>query len=249
MSRETPRIKRADKYPPPFKLKTFSANTIRRIAEELLLTRIVRENDDFTGTDWERAFAAAIGAEWKPSNVGLDDVVLGTCCWGAKSVKSTRPLTQSAVRLISGRNSLDYSFEVSNVRELPPEEVGTKVLDIWNERVSQVRAKYRHARTAVLVKGPGLLSGVVFEFETDLFDPTQYTWQWNSNKNLVGFDLSNSHKFTWQPHGSQFTVVETIPATRHGFTIRVPDELPKLSREALLSQIGYKPEWIEIKNS
>jgi hypothetical protein len=40
------------------------------------------------GEEWEKIFASSIGAEWKPSNIGLDDVVLGNTAWGAKTVKN-----------------------------------------------------------------------------------------------------------------------------------------------------------------
>ena len=37
-------------------------------------------------TDWEESFARAIGGRWKPSNVGLDDVLLEQTAWSAKTV-------------------------------------------------------------------------------------------------------------------------------------------------------------------
>ena len=53
-----------------------------------------------------------VGADWKPSNVGLDDVVLDNCCWGAKTVfAGSKDISkQKVVRLVSGRNSLTFSF-------------------------------------------------------------------------------------------------------------------------------------------
>lgn len=62
------------------------------------------------GPEWESIFATCIGADWKPSNVGLDDVILGNIAWGAKTVKARNPAEQSKVRLISGRNSPVYSY-------------------------------------------------------------------------------------------------------------------------------------------
>ncbi|MDR2099969.1 MAG: hypothetical protein LBP40_03965 [Campylobacteraceae bacterium] len=99
---------------------------------------------EIEGSDWENIFANCIGAEWKPSNVGLDDVILGNTAWGAKTVKAAKPSMQKKVRLISGRNSPTYSFgEQINIHK-NPELIGKFVLDIWNERVSAVREKFKH---------------------------------------------------------------------------------------------------------
>jgi hypothetical protein len=49
---------------------------------------------ELEGSEWESIFATCIGADWKPSNVGLDDVVMGNTAWGAKTVKATKPSTQ-----------------------------------------------------------------------------------------------------------------------------------------------------------
>jgi hypothetical protein len=61
------------------------------------------------GSEWERIFAKAIDAEWKPSNVGLDDIIKGAFAWGAKTVKSNVPHQATSVRLIPGRNNPEYS--------------------------------------------------------------------------------------------------------------------------------------------
>lgn len=167
---------------------------------------MVTGTDRFEGEDWEKSFATAIRAEWKPSNVGLDDIRLGNCCWGAKTIKSTNPFAQKSVRLISGRNSPAYSFGTSDVTKIPINELGSQVIGIWNSRVSEVRQKFAHARTAVLIKGPKLLSCSLFEFETVRLEPERFTWTWNKNQNLVGH-VDGQHRVTWQPHGSQFTMI------------------------------------------
>jgi len=123
------------------------------------------------GSEWEAIFASCIGAEWKPSNVGLDDVILGNTAWGAKTVKASDPETQSKVRLISGRNSPVYSYGDTIDTTADPNAVGKSVLDIWNERVSAVREKFQNLRTIVLIKSNDLTKVVVFEFETIRYDP------------------------------------------------------------------------------
>ena len=123
---------------------------------------------DLRGDEWEQIFALCIGADWRPSNVGLDDVVLGNTAWGAKTLKSTvkdfRNLKQ--VRLISGRNSPVYSYGGTIDTSADPRLIGEQVLDIWNERVSAIREKYKHLRTVVLVKSNDLSQVAVFEFDT-----------------------------------------------------------------------------------
>jgi len=186
----------------------------------------------------------AIGADWKPSNVGLDDVILGNTAWGAKTVKATKPATQSKVRLISGRNSPVYSYDDTIDTKADPDLVGKSVLDIWNERVSAIREKFQNLRTVVLIKSNDLNEVVVFEFDTIRYDPELFAWQWNKNGNLVGVEKSKAeHKFTWQPHGSQFTTIESVPEKSLIIRIKQPETLDK---EKILSALGFDKSWISI---
>lgn len=215
-----------------------------QVAKDMLLARLVSGGDFFSGNQFEQSFAKGIHALWKPSNLGLDDVVLGNTCWGAKTVKSSRPFSQPVVRLISGRNSLDYSFSESDVRSLSPDKVGELVLSIWNARVGQVRSRFNHVRTAVLMKGPGLSSGSLFEIETFIYDYTRYRWLWNSRRNLEAFNESGEKSFVWQPHGSQFTIVERVPENRFSFQISLPDDL-HFDTGRILDEIGFDDTWIK----
>jgi hypothetical protein len=183
-----------------------------------------------------------IGAQWKPSNVGLDDIVLGQCAWGAKTVKAPRPGAAQRVRLISGRNGLNYSYNVTNAREHDPKEVGRLVLTIWNDRVAAMWGKYKHLRTTVLIKSDDLLELAVFEFETVRYIPEDYKWAWNSNSNLEGHNKAGEHCFTWQPNGSQFTIVEPVPANRLLIRLKQP---PLLDREAYLKAVGFDSSWVK----
>jgi hypothetical protein len=196
------------------------------------------------GTDWEQIFARLVGARWKPSNVGLDDVVLEQSAWGAKTVKNDNPATAKKIRLISGRNSPVYSFGDRQVSECPADELGEKVLSIYNERVSAIRKNYKDVRTVVLVKSDDLLELAVFEFTTIRYQETDYRWSWNKRGNLEGFEIrSDEHKFTWQPHGSQFTIIEKIPERRLAIRIRQPKTL---DRDAVLKALNFDPSWIEV---
>ena len=196
------------------------------------------------GSEWENIFANCIGADWKPSNVDLDDVVMGNTAWGAKSVKSRNPATQTKVRLISGRNSPVYSFGERIDTNAKPELIGNLVLEIWNERLSSVREKFKHLRTVVLIKSNDLLEVCVFEFETIRYDLELFRWEWNRNNNLIGLDKkTNEHRFTWQPHGSQFTIIENVPNKSLVIRIKRPQALEK---EQVLATLGVDKSWITV---
>jgi hypothetical protein len=189
-------------------------------------------------------FSHIIGAEWKPSNIGLDDVVLGGCAWGAKTVKAPDPVTAKSVRLVSGRNSPSYSFNKTVDSSCDASEVGELVLGIWNGRVELVKKQFSEVRTIVLVKSDDLTTLAAFEFETTSFPADKFSWSWNKNGNLVGHDnMSGILKFTWQPHGSQFTISESVPESR--LAIRI-NKIPHLSREQVFDAVNFDPNWIEV---
>ena len=140
------------------------------------------------------------------------------------------------MRLISGRNSPVYSFGDREISECDPNELGEKVIAIWNERVASIRSHYRHVRTVVLIKSNDLLELATFEFDTVIYPSDQYWWQWNERNNLEGFNKSaDQHVFTWQPHGSQFTIIENVPEERLAIKIKEP---PQLDREAVLALVS-----------
>ncbi len=96
----------------------------------------------------------------------------------------------------------------------------------------------------MLVKSNDLTEVVVFEFDTIRYDPELFAWQWNKNGNLVGVEKSKAvHRFTWQPHGSQFTIVEEIPEKSLIIRIKQPKTLDK---EKILSALGFDKSWISI---
>ena len=187
-----------------------------------------------------------MNAEWKPSNVGLDDVVLGNMAGSAKSMKAKVPSKQKKVRLVSGRNSPGYSFgEKLDTDTTDPETFGKLVLDIWNERVSAIREIHKHLRTVVLMKSDDLTEVVVFEFDTIRYDPELFRWEWNKNKNLCGFSKKNQEQyFTWQPHGSQFTIHEDVPDQSLVIRIKRPEHL---DRDQVLNAVGFDKDWVSVE--
>lgn len=241
---KTPRLRNVEKYHPPFPLNKFPKKFAVNLGREIVYLLASRGNTRLEGSDWEEIFARLVGAKWKPSNIGLDDIVLEQTAWGAKSVKNRNPSTVSKVRLISGRNSPVYSFGDKEVSERDANELGEKVLAIWNERVAGIRKLYRHVRTVVLIKSDDLLELAAFEFETIIYSEDQFWWQWNERNNLEGFNKSSDqHIFTWQPHGSQFTIIENVPDERLAIKIRKP---PLLDRNAVLKSIKFDESWVQI---
>ncbi len=244
MERKSPKLRTVDKSFPPFPLNQYSREFPFILGKEIVYLLASKGKPVLEGPEWESIFATGIGADWKPSNVGLDDVILGNTAWGAKTVKSSKPFKQKKVRLISGRNSPVYSYGDTIDIHANPNVVGVAVLDIWNERVSAIREKFQNLRTVVLIKSNDLTEVVVFEFDTIRYDPELYVWEWNKNGNLRGIDKSSmEHRFTWQPHGSQFTIIENVPDNSLTITIKQPETLDK---ENVLKALGFDRSWINI---
>lgn len=240
---KTPRLRTVNKAVPAYPLNRFPFDFAFKLGRELVYLLATKSIPTLEGTEWEEIFANCIGAQWKPSNVGLDDVVLGNCAWGAKTVKAKYPSRQKSVRLIAGRNSPVYSFGETQISEVDPNSLGEQVLAIWNERVSAIRKIYKFVRTVVLLKSDNLEEVAVFEFDTIRYDPELYQWRWNKRGNLEGFNKLEDHCFTWQPHGSQFTIIEKIPDNCLIIRIKKP---PRLDKDKLLATIGFDKTWVTI---
>lgn len=240
-----PKLRTVNKATAPYPLNTFPPKFIETLAKDIIYMMATKQAMSLEGNDWEQIFANCVGANWKPSNVGLDDVVLDNCCWGAKTVfGNTRIDRQERVRLICGRNSPTYSYGVDKITSADPNEIGKLVLEIWNERVSAVRKTYKFVRTVVLVKSKDYCNYLVFEFDTIRYDPELYTFEWNKDNNLEGFRKdTHEHKFTWQPSGSQFTIVEQIPENRLHISVRKPELLDK---ETVLNTLHFDGSWYHI---
>jgi len=239
----TPKLKNVQKYKPPYPLNKFPKNLPYDLGREVVYLLATRESPRIEGGDWEEIFARLISGRWKPSNVGLDDVVLEQTAWSAKTVKHGSPSDAKRVRLISGRNSPVYSFGDKQITEVEPNELGAKILSIWNERVAAIKKNYLHMRTVVLLKSENLLELVLFEFDTEIYPEEGFSWGWNKRGNLVGSDKHGMHRFTWQPHGSQFTIVEDVPEMRLAIRIKAPS---LLSRNQVTKALGFDRSWVEI---
>lgn len=241
---ERPKLRNVEKYNPPYPLNQFPESFAVNLGREIVYFLATRSTDRLEGSDWEEIFARLIGAEWKPSNVGLDDIVFEQTAWGAKTIKHKKPFSASKIRLISGRNSPVFSYGDTQVADRPARELGDKVLGIFNERVAAIKKSYKHLRTVVLIKGQGLLELSLFEFDTIMYDLSMYSWTWNKKGNLEGREIiSDFHRFTWQPHGSQLTIIENVPDRRLSIRIKEPATLDK---DSILKELKFDNSWVEI---
>ena len=241
----SPRLRTVNKVIPPFSLNEFPNQFIEILAKNLVYYMATKSCMSIEGNEWEQIFAECVGAKWQPSNVGLDDVALSNCCWGAKTVFGRDNLAmQPSVRLICGRNSPTYSYGVDKITSEDPNKIGELVLNIWNERVSAVREVYKFVRTVVLVKKKDYSEYLIFEVNTLRYDPELYRFEWNSRGNLEGYEKSTDiHKFTWQPSGSQFTIIEQIPKERIHLKVKKPE---LLDRNTVLNALNFSKAWYTV---
>lgn len=199
---------------------------------------------DISGSDWGDALAEAVGGRHLDAPVGIADVVKDKMAWSVKTVKNKEPFYARSVRLISGRCSPDYSYGITDPHE-DIQKTGRAVLGIWNERVNIAHDSYNPVRTTVLIRSYDMLSYCIFEEENQRYRTSDYTWEVNSNGNLIGTDAETGEQcFTWQPHGSQFTIHTKVPSNAIKFTIEQP---PILQKDITLNNIGFDKSWINIK--
>lgn len=233
-----------------YRLKTSEPYPINEIPEELIvkiashfvyLLHIGRK--DISGGDWGDAFASAVKGMHLDSPVGIADVVLDKMAWSMKTVKTKDPFTCESVRLISGRCSPDYSYGITDPHK-DIQETGRAVLGIWNERINIAQDNYNPVRTSVLIRSNDLLSYCLFEEENHRYRTSDYIWEVNNNGNLIGKEIfSGRTAFTWQPHGSQFTIHTSVPEHATRFRIKRP---PLLTKEAILEGLCFDASWVEI---
>lgn len=242
MDKKSPKLRTVHKTPPAYAINKFPKELPLIIGREIVYLLASKGSPTLIGSEWEEIFAKSIGADWKDSNTGLDDVRKGNTAWGAKTIKAKSPSSSKRIRLVCGRNSIVYSFGSTVDTSVDPNLPGDQVLSIWNDRVSAIRERFDHLRTIVLIKSFDLLEVVIFEFETIRYDQELFFWGWNKKKNLEGFRKSSGeHVFTWQPHGSQFTIQENVPKDATVVKIRKPENLDK---EKTLKALGFDESWV-----
>lgn len=196
---------------------------------------------DISGNDWGDAFAKAVGGEHLDKPLGIADVVKDRMAWSLKTVKADNPFSVQKIRLISGRCSPDFSYGISDPHE-DIQRTGTAVLGIWNERVNIAYDHYNPVRTAILIRSSDLTKYCLFEEENHRYRTADYVWEENSRGNLIGRHVMTGEIcFTWQPHGSQFTIHVQVPSHAVRFALKRPEVM---TVESILESLKYDPSWI-----
>ena len=166
------------------------------------------------------------------------------CAWSVKTRKNKYPFRYKILPLISGRNSPIYSVGIENPMD-DVQRTGSAVLSVWNERVDQSLDEHDELRVAVLVRNVETRQFLIFEHEVVRFIPSDYEWSVNKNRNFEGRDKATGfHSFTWQPHGSQFTIRRQVPGSAARFSIN--RNIPTLTMSDILNVVGFNDSWIEI---
>ena len=127
-----------------------------------------------------------------------------------------------------------------------PQATGRAVLEIYNSRINEARENHDDIRLLVMIRNWEALEFVLFERPLGPVVVNQYQWCVNKRNNLIGYITDPEIKaFTWQTHGSQFTVHEPVPHTTCEFRIR--KQPSTLGMSAVLKFVKFNPSWIEIK--
>ena len=149
------------------------------------------------------------------------------------------------MRLISGRNDLAYSYNLTDIMRIDPDDLGRMVLAIWNKRVNEGTDEHADLRIAVLIRNMAAREFVLFEEPAMRFVPDNYRWEWNKQSNLEGYDKdTGEHAFTWQRGGTQFTIIRKVPASARRFSIG--PRVPLVEVHQVLAYVGFREDWIEI---
>ena len=240
MAYQGPRLRGGWSSPTPYPLGQIPDSIIQSIASNIVYSSAVGRND-LSGDDWGDIFAAAVNGEHFKSPLGIADVALGNTAWSAKTVSSRNPTTTERVRLISGRNAPVFSYG-NDDPFADVQETGSQVLKIWNARVEEATERYPNLRTVVLIRDMEGFRFKIFENQTAQFDPADYEWSRNSRNNLEGRTVQGeTHTFTWQPHGSQFTIIRPVSGSARSFEVRKPGTLDP---QQVLASLGYAANWV-----
>ena len=227
----------------PYPLNEFPDSLIQQIAQHIVYLLAVGRGD-ITGDEFDNAFSDSIGGTSFNKPLGVADMGLGRCAWSVKTVKAKAPHNTSAVRLISGRCNPNYSVGITDpTRDI--QATGHAVLDIYNERINEAVRKYAQLRLAVFIRNMGTLEFTIYERILHPVAVNNYRWNMNDRDNFEGRETAtNNHAFTWQPHGSQLTVMERVPPSALRFRLR--HRPSRLELQHVLDLVKYDKDWLEI---
>src|ERR1700677_3767784 len=197
---------------------------------------------DITGDDFGGIFAQSISGNHRQKPLGIADVTWNGCAWSIKTVKGSKPFTQKKVRAISGRNSPIYSSGIQDPYA-DIQATGASVLNIWNARVNESLNEHDDLRIFLMIRNLDTLEFNLMEFEAVRYVAAEYQWEKNKKGNLVGKAKETGvHRFTWQPHGGQFTVIHHVPASAYRFRITKSPGL--IEERHVLNLVGFNESWI-----
>lgn len=225
----------------PYNLGEIPATVATAIGSRIV-HRLAVGSTDITGDDFGEIFAQSINAQHRQKPLGIADVVWEGCAWSVKTVQDPNPFTASNVRVISGRNNVNFSCDIKNPFA-DMAATGECVLNIWNGRIDEAATEYDDLRIFVIVRNMSRLEFTLFEMEAQRYVPSEYKWSKTDKGNLQAHDIQRKeHRFTWQV-GNQFTIKHHIPASAYRF--RIKKRPPMIALEHVLRLSRYEDSWIE----
>ena len=235
----------------PYPLNQFPFEVIEGIAKRIVHLQSVG-HADVSGDEFQRIFAEAIDGISYPSPLGVADVAWNGCAWSVKTVKDRHPhrftvgrgrrVHPKTLRLISGRNNPAFSAGIANPLA-DVQQTGNVVIEVFNQRLAEARREHNDVRMVVLVRNMDAQEFTLFERSMAPWPVNDFIWTRNSSNNLEAH-VDGRHVFTWQPHGSQFTMKEPIPQSATRF--KITNEPAHLPMQQVLDLAGYSPEWVEV---
>ena len=226
----------------PYPLSEFPAEVIQSICKRIVHIRAVGLAD-IAGNHFSRIFADSFsGQSYGNKPVGIADVSWNGCCWSVKTVQHKEPHEAKSIRLISGRNSPVFSSGITDPF-VDLQATGQSVLDVYNERINTAKWDHGDTRMVVLLRNMRSQEFTLFERPIVPFVAQDYTWELNERGNFRGM-RGDTQMFTWQPHGSQFTIHEPVPPSATKFKIN--REPGMLEMEYVLRKVGFNPDWVEV---
>ena len=156
-----PRLRDGYRKKEPYPLNQIPKSVVEGICRNFVYL-MATGRKKLSGDDWSGIFAQVIQGRDLDSPLGVADVEWEKCCWSQKTVKNEKPHDATSVRLIVGRNSPSYSFDISDPKA-NIQETGNAVLSIYNHRIDQARSTYEDTRLGVLIRNMDTLEYCYFE--------------------------------------------------------------------------------------
>lgn len=112
--------------------------------------------------------AEAVEGRMLAGAIGIADVAEGRYAGSVKTVAYSRPFTTRKIRIVSGRNSPRYAFDLENPYA-DPAATGRAVRASWNAGVAAARALYQDLRSVVSIRNMEYREFLLFAREIHLY--------------------------------------------------------------------------------